>query len=233
MLFIGLIAVMAAQQAASSSAVSSSDAGTYVDGGTWTYPTLKQVIATSFDLGSNVVIDCAIAPSGHMKDCYVGEADGSPAKPRDKNVGVAYLAYASVDPASIGGVQPGDRVQFHYLFGDLAHSDLQDAKSLPMPQTPEQRARYKGSKWKIPMDISKFDVMSLRIEQSGAAIVDCLIAPDGKMQTCNVVAEYPEGNGFGAMTAKGFMKHTSVDPATVTGGIQPGDHRTFKLNMDQ
>ncbi len=231
MLFIGLQAAVAAQQASSSSAAASSEAGAYIDGGTWTYPTLEQVIATSFNLGSNVVIDCGVAKTGHMTDCYVAEADGSPVKPRDKNVGVAYLAYAVVDPASIGGVQPGDRVQFHYNWTDLFHSSLQDAKKLPMASA-DQMARYKTSKWKIPSQMSKFDTMMLKSEyKSGAAMVDCLIAPDGTMQACTVLAEYPEGNGMGAMTAKGFQKYTSVDPATVIGGIQPGDHRTFKLNF--
>jgi hypothetical protein len=230
MLFIGLLAAVAADKATPSSDTASSNAGSYIDGGTWTYPSIADVLSTGFDVSANVVIDCGIAKSGHMSDCFVGEADGSRVRADDKNVGAAYLALASVDPSSIGGVQPGDRVQFHYNWSDLPHSDLKDAKRIPAIST-DQTVRFKTAKWTIPSDGEKFNSRILRESVNGATLIDCMIAPDGTMKSCSILAEVPVGYGVGDFAAKGFEKFARVDPSTITGSIQPGDHYLFKLNL--
>ena len=39
--------------------------------------------------------------------------------------------------------------------------------------------------------------------------------------------EAPKDYDFGVTTATLFVKYTHVDPATVDGGIRPGDYKVF------
>ena len=49
------------------------------------------------------------------------------------------------------------------------------------------------------------------------------------MKRCVVLAEVPKGGDFGKATQDLFLKYALVDPASVDGGIQPGDFYIFTL----
>lgn len=204
----------------------------YIEGGKWTYPTYAEVFNTRSTARGDVVIDCALAPSGHVTSCVVTLATPGTTPDTDKLIGLAYLQYASVDPASIdGGVLPGDRVKFHYSTRDLSHSDLADAAKLTVSAADaDMTARYQGSRWTYPpgdVMLRSYPQDAVNQAVAGTAVIDCQIAPSGAMSSCSLISESPAGYGFGDATVRVFVDNCHVDPATVADGIQPGDHHRF------
>lgn len=201
----------------------------YIEGGEWTYPALQDVVVVGFDINADATVDCAVIPSGRLSECFVTEANGKPAGKAAKNIGLAYLAHASVKPDSIeGGVQPGDRIKFRFVWNDLRHSDLSDAAKMPVVD-PAMALRYKGAKWTFPKDSHLTPKLEMR---EAVAVFDCMIKPDGHMSKCDLLAQAPAGTTFGKIITSLFEAEGSVDPATVEGGIQPGDHRLSKYNLE-
>jgi len=91
-------------------------------------------------------------------------------------------------------------------------------------------ARYKQSRWTYPTSEQMAEAYPRAAQDSriqGAAQIACFIDTDGYMKRCVVVAEEPQGYGFGRVTADLFMKYAHVDPVSVEGGIQPGDFHMF------
>ena len=218
--------------AASAQDTAAPASASYIEGGQWTYPTYADVINTHTTVRGDVVIDCALAPSGHATSCLVTTATPETMQDTDKLIGLAYLQYAAVDPKSVdGGILPGDRVKFHYSTHDLAHSDLADAAKLTISAADaDMVARYQGSKWTYPSaDIMAQSYPRDAVNQAiaGTAVIDCQIAPSGAMSSCDLLSESPTGYGFGEAAIRDFVCHCHVDPATVTDGIQPGDHHKF------
>ncbi len=109
---------------------------------------------------------------------------------------------------------------------------------LPLPSLaqdaadPDMTARYQNSAWTYPTATEMADFYPAEAQAystNGQAVIDCMIAPSGALTTCRIISESPGGYEFGVTTVKLFLKWCHVDPATVTGGIQDGDHRTFTM----
>ncbi len=106
--------------------------------------------------------------------------------------------------------------------------------SPPAPATDANYAamvqRYQNAKWTFAAGDHMADLYPPNAQSQGMggmAKIACVIDPDGHLNRCAVVDESPAGYGFGEATAIGFVRYTRVDPATVTGGIQPGDIKVF------
>lgn len=223
---------VAGTAAAQDNAASSSTEATanYIENAPWTLPSLADIYDNASDPTANVIVDCAVLPTGHVSDCSV-VSQGDPAKVETrKAIGVAYLRRAFVDPKSIpGGILPGDRVQFHYNWPDLMVSDLAEAAVLPVMDKDIQ-ARYAHSAWRYP---SAGDMLSVypdhAAEEEISDIVDfsCRIVRNGSMAACQVLYDPRPQYGFGPVTILMFQKLTHVDPKTVAGGVQDGDYKLF------
>ena len=88
------------------------------------------------------------------------------------------------------------------------------------------KVRYAHAHWAYPNSAQMANAYPRQAQDSGitgTAEIACFIQPDGSMQRCVPLAESPEGYRFGTVTAQQFLKYMHVDPATVEGGIQPGD----------
>lgn len=94
---------------------------------------------------------------------------------------------------------------------------------------PEMQARYATAKWHYPSghEMGQYPDRAAAQALPGVAVINCQIKPDGKLAPCVILSEAPEGYGFGVAAAKMFVKYVHVDPATVNGGIRPGDFRIF------
>ena len=66
-----------------------------------------------------------------------------------------------------------------------------------------------------------------KFERTGKATIDCLIAADGIILACDIVAEDPKEYGFGLATATMFILYAHVKPDTVEGGLQPNSRKAF------
>ena len=231
---LAVVLLLAPITALAQNSTAAQAAANYIEGGTWSYPTFIQVVATKTTVQGDVVIDCALAPSGHVTSCLVTPSTPTATPDKDKLIGLAYLQFASVDPASIdGGVQPGDRVRFHYSTKDPQHSDVADAAKLTFSaEDADLISRYEGATWAFPNGRDMFlaypDAAKAQ-SVSGESVIDCTIALSGALSACNLTSEKPAGYGFGEATVKLFVAHCHVDPATVAGGIHDGDRHKFTM----
>ena len=94
----------------------------------------------------------------------------------------------------------------------------------------EMAARYAHAQWTYPgADVmaNSYPRRAQDERQEGAATILCVIASDGQMDRCYIARESPKNEGFGMATAAAFVKYARVDPATVEGGIKPGDFKLF------
>jgi hypothetical protein len=90
--------------------------------------------------------------------------------------------------------------------------------------------KYAYAKWTYPnadqmANVYPGKAQDRRVE--GKVTIVCTIAADGYLDKCAVWKEEPSGYDFGVTTATLFLRFTHVDPATVAGGIKPGDLKTF------
>jgi hypothetical protein len=100
---------------------------------------------------------------------------------------------------------------------------------------PEMAARYAHAKWSYPASDQMADLYPDRAAeeaQPGVAVIACEIKPDGSLDPCIIGGEAPKEYGFGVATATLFVKFAHVDPATVDGGIQPGDFKVFTFKWE-
>ncbi|MGZ3306695.1 MAG: hypothetical protein ACXU8U_12615 [Asticcacaulis sp.] len=112
--------------------------------------------------------------------------------------------------------------------GASSSSGAADLESLVPP---EMRARYAHAHWTYPNATQMADAYPPKAQAetvSGMAVIACAIAGNGSITGCKIVAEDPKSYGFGYVTAQVFIKFTHVDPASVEGGIRPGDYKLFK-----
>ncbi len=114
------------------------------------------------------------------------------------------------------------------------HSDKDappPASASPKPLIPpEMMARFAHAKWTYPAADQMAGIYPAKAhdnEIEGLATIVCVVAADGYMDKCAVMKETPEGYDFGVTTATLFVKFCHVDPATVDGGIKPGDYKVF------
>jgi len=64
-----------------------------------------------------------------------------------------------------------------------------------------------GPDWRrLPMSVDDYmrayPANALKERRSGRGVVDCAVAPNGKLQDCRVVLEDPAGSGFGDAALK-------------------------------
>lgn len=223
-IIFGLIAALSAPNLAlAQDAPVVTEQAFYIDGGAWTYPTLAEVISGGDRFITKVDLDCALKADGSVDSCIALGADVS--NDAAKVVAAAYVRHAHVDPVSIdGGILPGDRHVFHYIWADLPHSDLADAARLPVVP-PEMAARYAGATYHANPDVRvTYPHEAERQTVPGVVVLNCFYAADGHFDRCDIVAEVPLGVGFGK-SAIALNLGAGVDPASVTGGVQPGDHK--------
>jgi hypothetical protein len=65
----------------------------------------------------------------------------------------------------------------------------------------------------------------------GHAVLDCVIANDGKLKPCVVVEDTPKGRGF-AQAAIGFLGPLKMRPPTVGGAPVPDTHVQITMDFD-
>lgn len=107
-------------------------------------------------------------------------------------------------------------------------SEFSPDPSTLIPQ--EIKSRYAKAVWSLLPRRNGEDIYpekALEAEVTGAAVVACTINTNGGMDQCRIMAENPIGYGFGIATAALYVKYGHVDPATVEGGIKPGDFWIF------
>lgn len=111
------------------------------------------------------------------------------------------------------------------------------AQPIPVPPVPLDGTAQAGTpsvylagKWTYPstgdMEMA-YPADALLAKIGGRVMLDCEVAPTGKITSCDVLSEDPPGYGFGEATANAFINHAHVDPASVPGGIQPGSRKKF------
>lgn len=215
-------------------AASASDTASYIEGGKWTYPSLSGMLNYGNSFFARITVDCALLLNGHVDGCYAAALDDKTDKKTRNIIGTAYQQYAVVDPTSIqGGIQPDDRVQFHYDWTNLPASDIDDAKELPV-----LGSGATAGTWSFPTGEEMAasyppDAVEDRVDDT--VMIYCQLAPNGSLSSCQVLADLRPKYGFGKATANLFVGYSHVDPATVSGGIQPGAYHlfTYKWSLGQ
>ena len=118
-------------------------------------------------------------------------------------------------------------------FGQSSAADDASLSSVLHVDYAAIKTRYAHAKWTFNKPAGTPDLYPVRAmdaETPGVAKVACFIEPDGHISRCVILSEAPVGYGFGVATANLYIKYTKVDPATVEGGIQPGDVYVFTYN---
>ncbi len=226
LLALGLLLPLSshAQDAASAAPATAS----YIEGGKWNYPGLDDILAAGQAIYGDVSVDCALRPNGHVEGCLVTPLDDKTQPDQQNAIGAAYQLHATADPSSIdGGIQPGDRVRFHYDFNNLPASDIAGAAGLPLLDPAHKVAT---GAWTYPTgDVMARHYPSAAVDKAveSRVVLDCRVAADGSIPACRVLAELNPDYGFGEVTADMFTRYTHVDPASVTGGIPDGAYKLF------
>lgn len=226
------IALAAAADTAMAQAAPTDTASTgasYVEGATWTYPSLSDILHNSgHGVSGKLSVDCALRPDGHVEGCSVTPSDDKTDAGQQNAIGAAYQQHAVVDPASIdGGIQPGDRVRFKYDFYNLPASDIAGASTLPLLDPTHAIAFGKWSYPNAGVMSDRYPSAAANRNISGTVEIVCYAAADGSLTSCQLLAEDPSGYGFGQVTSDLFAKYTRVDPASVDGGIPNGAWHLF------
>lgn len=131
------------------------------------------------------------------------------------------------------------------LFG-VAGASAQDEVATPMPHAAPGAAypdipevdmarhctRIRRARTPVPY---LYPSRALDVGRSGAALLDCVIGEDGRMQTCQVLQEEPQRFGFGD-AAVNIACHFRADPATIadhqTTSQMPADTRFYRRNAE-
>ena len=231
---LALMLMSTAAFAQTAPADTASTGANYIEGATWTYPSLSDILSISKQrLGAYVNVDCAIKFDGHVKDCSVIPlSEGIDAEMANAIKG-AYQQRAVVDPKSIdGGIQPGDRVRFIYNFNHLPESDVADASSLP---DLSQKHSIAGN-WTFPnanVMIRNFPERAANDHIGDTLVLSCDVASDGSIPSCQLLADLEPSYGFASATVNLFIKYAHVDPASVGGGIPEGANHLFTYNWPE
>ena len=128
----------------------------------------------------------------------------------------------------------------HYTIAVLAGLGLASSShaqpTIPMPPVPaattppDNSDVYLGGRWTYPdMDVMAraYPKEAWSAQIAGRVMIDCEVAPEGNITSCDVLSEDPPGYGFAEATANAFIQHAYVDPTSVPGGIQPGSRKKF------
>lgn len=100
----------------------------------------------------------------------------------------------------------------------------------PTATTPDMIDRYAHASWTYPDADEMAGIYpngAFENSPEGQATINCTLAADGTLTACDIVSEMPPGYGIGEATSNAFLHSCHVDPSTVKGGIQPGDHQKF------
>jgi hypothetical protein len=87
-------------------------------------------------------------------------------------------------------------------------------------------SRYVAGNWTYP-SIGVMEHIRENGYSTGEVTIDCEIGPDGHLTTCDVVHAFPAGTEPAHSVAKAFLNYAAVDPASIPGGLRPGDHKKF------
>ena len=100
----------------------------------------------------------------------------------------------------------------------------------PTAMSADMIDRYAHASWTFPSTSEMeglYPDSAIQHRVGGQATINCTLALDGTLTACDIVSETPPGYGFGEATANAFLHSCHVDPSTVKGGVQPGDHKKF------
>ena len=61
-----------------------------------------------------------------------------------------------------------------------------------------------------------YPARALQADVGGRATLNCLVQPNGRVTDCNLIAETPDGYGFGT-AANSLSRHFQINPRTVDG----------------
>ena len=104
-----------------------------------------------------------------------------------------------------------------------------EAQPVAAPGPPIVKGDWTFPDWKQAQ--AYYPQAALNAKVQGRATIDCEVEPHGRLTSCVVVSETPEGYGFGAAAAALFIRYAFVEPASVEGGIQPGSHKIMSINF--
>lgn len=91
---------------------------------------------------------------------------------------------------------------------------------------------YVDGNWTVPTPEqmkAAWPAKAQKDDVEGRVTIDCAVAPNGGLSSCDILAENPRGYGFGAAAVKIYFKFAHVDPASVTGGLKPYSRRKFDV----
>jgi len=175
-------------------------------------------------------VDCEIQPNGSLADCR-GHYDDPQGYGFAAATAKLFEKYSRVDLGSLKApLQPHDRVLQDFTW---QLSALTIPEGLPVYFS--GGGRFITGNWRFPNAANAaplYPSMAAHEHITGAATVECLASSSGSMQACKLLAETPRGYGFGQATVKLMMKYCHVDPASVKGGLQPGDRARFTYQWE-
>jgi len=116
-----------------------------------------------------------------------------------------------------------------YLLGAVPASAQVTSSSADSASSETSSAPYYlEGKWTYP----GVGPIGAAVEGSGSSqgemLIDCQVGADGHLTACDLVAVSPGGTETARAITKVFLVYTHVDPASVSGGIQPGARKKFK-----
>ena len=113
----------------------------------------------------------------------------------------------------------------------------QTADQTPVPVAPSQppthdASSYVDGNWTLPTPEQIKAGWPTRAQKDGVegrVTLDCSIAPDGRLASCDHPVDSPPGYGFGVAAIKLYFKFAHLDPASVTGGLNANSRRKFDV----
>jgi TonB family protein len=169
-----------------------------------------------------VVFQCDLnSRTGHMSGCEV--ANASPGMAQFTGVARALVPKFEVSPEALAQYKGKVKINIAFAFPDMA-SPTWSKRYLTHPRwiktiTPDP------NKAPFPEDAIKAGL------KTGAATVDCVVAPDGALTRCEVVSESTPGVGFGTM-AQQIAEAFVANPWNEDGLPVDGAHVKMPIRMD-
>jgi len=103
----------------------------------------------------------------------------------------------------------------------------------PLPPLPTHDASsYVEGDWTVPTPEQIKAFWPARAQKDGVegrVTLDCAIAPNGKLASCDRPVDSPAGYGFGQAAIKAYFKFAHVDPASITGGLVAYSRHKFDV----
>ncbi len=176
-------------------------------------------------VGGKVVIDCEVEVDGVVDHCTVISEE-----PADQGFGAAGLALTpqfQMKPPTMDGVPYVGHVRIPLTFTIPGGAASHLSKHAPIDAV----AFYPSMLWEAAPTRAEVQAARPQGVGSGRAVLHCSFGNDRTLSGCDVVAEAPEGKGFGRAA---FRLHGKFRAAELAGGKpRPHDQVRFAIQFDE